>query len=224
MVKPRRGVLLASGAGLVAAAWLLWPRPTAPVRSGAASPIRRGREATTDEIPRIDLARLENLAKRAAVQAGPRDPGEYPKPPAPPPPPPVTEPAFVPPTPPPGPPPPPPLNMTYVGNVQSDAGLRVAVFITDKKIVLSGKEGEVVGSRMRVVKIGLESVDVEDLTSGRSQRLALPKKGAGAKDAREPRDAKGRGEDRVRDDRARERDREGADQDGGDREPGGNSR
>jgi hypothetical protein len=97
--------------------------------------------------------------------------------------------------------------MTYIGNVQSPTGLQVAVFLTDKKTVLHGRVGEVVGSRVRVVKIGLESVDVEDLTSGRSQRLALAKKGAPARDAtdsKEPRDSK--------------------DRDGRDREPGGNSR
>jgi hypothetical protein len=146
-----------------------------------------------DELPRIDLARLDGLDKLATIETGPRDPGGFEIPPAPPPtpaPPPPIEPVAV--VTPASSPPPPPLNMTYLGTLESKAGLRVAVFLADKKTVLTGREGEVVGSRVRVVKIGLESVDVEDLTSGRSQRLALPKKGGSGSDAAPPREARGK--------------------------------
>lgn len=187
--------------GLLAAAWLvLRPGPTAPARRGPA-PAPRGRaSAGADEIPRIDLARLDSLAKLEKIVASPgdRDPGDYPQAPAPPP---APMPEFTPmpvATPAPGPPPAPALNMTYLGNLENKAGLKVAIFLSEKKIVLHGREGEVVGSRMRVVKIGLESVDVEDLTSGRGQRMALPKKGGSAEAAKDTRDR--------------------------DKEPGGNSR
>jgi hypothetical protein len=206
MVKlPRRAPILA-GLGLLAAAWLiLRPGPTPPA-SRAAAPARRGRATTgPDEIPRIDLARIDALAKLERVETPARDLSAYPTPPPPPPAPPPPEAAPMPvaaaPT---GPPPPPPLNMTYLGNLEKRQGLKVAVFLTDKKIILYGREGDIVGSRVRVTKIGLESVDVEDLTSGRSQRMALPKKGGGTEAAKDTRD-----KEPTRDK---------------DREPGGNSR
>ena len=192
-----------AAAGLLAAAWLvLRPAAPTPARPGQAA-ARRGRtSAGADEIPRIDLARLDSLDKLEKIVAatGERDPGEYPSQPAPPHAP-MPGPAPMPvATPAPGPPLPPALNMTYLGNLEK-AGLKVAVFLTEKKIVLHGREGDVVGSRMRVVKIGLESVDVEDLTSGRGQRMALPKKGGSAEAAKDTKDTRDR-----------------------DKEPGGNSR
>jgi len=187
MVKPRRGVLLLVAGGLLAAAWLLWPHKPAPPPAKGPAPVRRGRAAGSGELPRIDLARLDELNARPKVEPGKRDPGDFyspPKPPAPPP----MEPAPVVVSTPAGPPPPPVLNLTYLGSLESRAGLRVAVFLTDKKMVVTAREGEVAGSRIRVVKIGLESVDVEDVMSGRTQRMALPKKGAGAETARDAKD------------------------------------
>jgi len=205
MVKPRRGLLLAGAGALLLGAYLLLPSaPSVP----APPPLRRGaRTASTSEIPRIALSRLDELARREKVKDIGRDPSRLPEPPAPPPPPPtmaVATPAPLPvPT---GPPPPPPLNLTYLGNLQNNKGLKVAVFLTDKKVILHGREGEIVGSRVRVVKINIESVDVEDLSSGRGQRLALPRKGG------LPGDSKGSAGGDAAQREAR------------DKEPGGNSR
>lgn len=185
-MKPRRGVVWLAGGVLLAAAWLLWPR-SAPAPERGPAPVRRGRATTSGELPRIDLARLDGLGARAKVEPPQRDPGGFYSPPQPPAPPPV-EPAPVVVSTPAGPPPPPAVNMTYLGSLESKAGLHVAVFLTDKKTVVTAREGEVAGSRIRVVKIGLESVDVEDVTSGRTQRMALPKKGAGGETARDAKD------------------------------------
>jgi hypothetical protein len=191
MVKPRPVVLVSSAGALLAAVWLLWPRtPASPGGSGAGA-ARRGRAgAGPAELPRIDLARLDGLAERPTVEPGKRAVSDYPPPPQQ-----VADSAPVPVVTPAGPPLPAPINISYLGSLESAAGLKVAVFITqDKnKTVLHGREGEVVGSRVRVVKIGLESVDVEDLASGRNQRLALPKRGgsgagAGAGAGRDARD------------------------------------
>jgi hypothetical protein len=189
MVKPRRGIVLPAAGALLVAAWLaLRPGPTAPA-SRAPAAGRRGRgTATAEEIPRIDLARIDSLAKLERIEPPDRSWSEFPAPPPPPPAPPVPETTPMPVAAPAGTPPPPPLNMTYLGNLENQKGLKVAVFLTDKKVVLHGREGEVVGSRVRVVKIGLESVDVEDLGSGRSQRMALPRKGGGGEAARDARD------------------------------------
>ena len=45
--------------------------------------------------------------------------------------------------------------------------------MTDRKEVLTGQVGEVVANRYRIVKIGLESVDVQEVGSDQVQRIPL---------------------------------------------------
>ncbi len=136
-------------------------------------------------VPRIDLARVD--APRAASGAGRRDlfafgpasePEEEPAPPV----------AVA--TPPAGAaeagggspgdavagpvtPSLPPLNLKYIGSVENKAGVKVAVLLTDRKEVLTGQAGQVVANRYRIARIGLESVDLEDVGSGQSRRIPL---------------------------------------------------
>ena len=72
-----------------------------------------------------------------------------------------------------GPPPLPPLNVKYIGSVENASGVRVAVLVTDRQEVLTGQLGQVVANRYRIAKIGLESVDLEDVATGQSRRIAL---------------------------------------------------
>jgi len=67
----------------------------------------------------------------------------------------------------------PPLNLRYLGSVENRAGVKVAVLLTDRKEVLTGQAGETVANRYRIARIGLESVDLEDVASGQSRRLPL---------------------------------------------------
>jgi hypothetical protein len=67
----------------------------------------------------------------------------------------------------------PPLNLRYIGSVESKAGVKVAVLLTDRKEVLTGQAGQVVANRYRIARIGLESVDLEDVGSGQSRRIPL---------------------------------------------------
>lgn len=67
----------------------------------------------------------------------------------------------------------PPLNLKYLGSVENRAGVKVAVLLTDRKEVLTGQAGETVANRYRIARIGLESVDLEDIGSGQSRRLPL---------------------------------------------------
>jgi hypothetical protein len=67
----------------------------------------------------------------------------------------------------------PPLNLRYIGSVENKAGVKVAVLITDRREVLTGQAGQVVANRYRIARIGLESVDVEDVGSGQSRRIPL---------------------------------------------------
>ena len=83
----------------------------------------------------------------------------------------------APPTPPPyvAPTPPPlaPLNIKYIGAFEGRRGLKVAVLMTDRKEVLTGQPGEVVANRYRIVRVGLESVDVQEVGSDQVRRIPL---------------------------------------------------
>ncbi|PYQ15242.1 MAG: hypothetical protein DMF80_09980 [Acidobacteria bacterium] len=131
------------------------------------------------EVPRIDLARLD-ARKVTEPGMGRRDLFDFGVPPTPPPtPPPVTvatPPPFVgpaAPTPPPTPTPLPPLNIRYVGAIEDKRGLKVAVFLTDREEVLTGQAGQLVGNRFRIVRIGLESVDIQEVGSEQTRRIPL---------------------------------------------------
>jgi len=66
------------------------------------------------------------------------------------------------------------MTVKYIGSLADDRrGIKVAVLLNDRKEVLTGGVGEVVGNRFRIVSIGLESVDVQDLGNNRMQRIPL---------------------------------------------------
>jgi hypothetical protein len=67
----------------------------------------------------------------------------------------------------------PALNLRYLGSVESRSGVKVAVLLTDRREVLTGQAGEVVANRYRIARIGLESVDLEDIGSGQARRIPL---------------------------------------------------
>jgi len=183
----RETALVALTAVVIVAAPLWWSRSPARrllVRAASAA------DAPSQSIPRIDLARLEQ--PRTAAEAGHRnlfDFGADPTPPTPAPAQPTPKPPGLPgPGGPggapgteglgaglvaPGPPPLPPLNVRYIGSVENSDGIRVAVLVTDRQEILFGQSGQVVANRYRIVKIGLESVDLEDVNTGQSRRVAL---------------------------------------------------
>jgi len=67
----------------------------------------------------------------------------------------------------------PALNLKYIGTVENTRGVKVAVLMTDRREVLTGQAGQVVANRYRIARIGLESVDLEDVGTGQSRRLPL---------------------------------------------------
>jgi hypothetical protein len=148
-----------------------------PVLPGTSSTPRAQR---SDEVPRIDLARLS--AARPQTRLGERDifsfapvAGSAPQPEeddepdvvamATPPP----EPVEVVPTPTPL----PPLNVKFIGALESKTGLKVAVLMTERREVLTGQAGDVIANRFRIVKIGFESVDIQELGSDQVRRIPL---------------------------------------------------
>jgi len=172
----RRELTLLGLLGLVlGAAVFIWLR--GPSRPLVAAPAPSG---AIEVLPRIDLARLGR--ERSETQVGRRDLFEFgaargkeiePTPD------PVFTPApTLPPPPTPGPPVPvvprlPPLNVKYVGSLERLPGLRVAVLLTDRNEILTGQAGEVVANRYRIVKIGLESVDLQEVGTGETRRIPL---------------------------------------------------
>jgi len=172
----REKALLGMLAAAVAALGVWGVRHSGP---GALALAPSGPEAPAPPVPRIDLARLD--AKRPENEAGRRDLFDYgaaaePE---------ETEAAQAPLLPPPtlspapavvsGPviPTLPPLNLKYIGSVENAAGIKVAVLLTDRREVLTGQAGQVVANRYRISRIGLESVDLEDVNSGQSRRIPL---------------------------------------------------
>ena len=172
--RPRWVVLAAAGAVLLLAAYALMPED-AP---GPATPVRAGERPrsgpTASPLPVIDFARIANPAPAPGL--GARDLFDFAAPP-PPPPTPVPDPRSADPveTAPvtvPTPPPPPPLNIKYIGAVER-RGAKVAMLMTDRNEVLTGQVGETVGHRFRIVKIGLESVDIQEVGSDQVRRIPL---------------------------------------------------
>jgi hypothetical protein len=182
-LRRREGLLI--GMLAVAAAVVLWQQLSGP----GVTPARLSRsrpQAPLPPIPRIDLARLD--VPRADVAVGQRDIFDYGQ---------LERAAFDPesqPTPPPvqttAPRPVsnpsggtqalaggaaglPPLNLKFIGSVGNAEGVKVAVLITERNEVLTGQSGEVVANRYRIARIGIESVDLEDVGTGQSRRIPL---------------------------------------------------
>jgi len=151
--------------------WLPHKGPVAVSGNAAVDP-------TPETVPRIDLERLPH--ERPKLRIGLRDIFAFGPPPTlPPTPRPPTTPtptadpqeALVP-TPLPG-PRLPPLTLKYIGSVENGRGARVAVLLTDRNELLTGQAGEVVANRYKIAKIGLESVDLEEVGTGQVKRIPL---------------------------------------------------
>jgi hypothetical protein len=177
VTRTQQGAAGAVAALGLAAAFYFWARGGTPSTASADGAARgaAGPVAIEPDLPRIDLARLESPKSRSG--AGRRDLFDFGVPPAPPPTPPpviVATPVGPPlPPPPPTPTPLPPLTVRYVGAIEDKRGLKVAVFLTDKEEVLTGQAGQLVGNRFRIVRIGLESVDIQEVGSDQTRRVPL---------------------------------------------------
>jgi len=176
---PRWLVPALAAAALVVVGWVLLRETGQAAAVPAAQVAAAGRAAggkREADLPRIDLARLDHPRPQSGI--GRRDLFDFA---APPPAPPRTEamaapvpeatppPVYQPPTPPPL----PPMNLKYIGAFEGRKGLKVAVLMTEHKEVLTAQAGEVVANRYRVVRIGLESVDVQEVGTEHVRRIPL---------------------------------------------------
>ena len=67
----------------------------------------------------------------------------------------------------------PALNVTLIGIVDNGTGRKIASFVKDGEILLVGQPGQVLGNAFRVLRVGAESAEIEELGSGRTRRLPL---------------------------------------------------
>jgi hypothetical protein len=72
-----------------------------------------------------------------------------------------------------GPPPPPPITLKYYGFTSPSGKAARTAFFLDGEDILVAKEGDTVKKRYRVVRIGVNSVVMEDTDSKRQQTLPL---------------------------------------------------
>ena len=176
MVKqqPRWVLFAAAGVLILLAAWALVPSDS----PGPAGPVRaadRSRTPALAPLPVIDFARIANPPPAPGL--GTRDLFDFAAPPPTPIPSPLPRVIVEQPTGPapvtvPTPPPLPPLNIKYIGAVER-RGVKVAMLMTDRGEVLTGQAGELVANRVRIVKIGLESVDIQEVGSEQVRRIPL---------------------------------------------------
>jgi len=68
-----------------------------------------------------------------------------------------------------GPPPPPPIALKFIGLFDVPGGRKVAI-LSDGRAVMHAREGEIVDGRYRVVRIGVESIEME-YTDGRGRQV-----------------------------------------------------
>jgi hypothetical protein len=176
----RREMLLLALAAVAALVWLWQPFG----HDGAAPTVlsRSRPDAPTGSVPRIDLARIEEPgpdveigrrdifaygAARQASEAMEEPAAPYPAPP------PVRPSAAASRDPMAGPRGLPPMNLKFIGSVGNEEGVKVAVLVTERNEVLTGRPGDVIANRYRIERIGIESVDIEDVGTGQSRRIPL---------------------------------------------------
>ena len=184
--RPRTWLLVVLGVAVTAlVAYWMWPvSAPAPVQTSTRPRANRPGAAASDRVTADDLnVKLEALeAKRADPGEAARNPFRFKPPPAPPPPP---KAASLPPpvqTPigPPPPPPIPPIPLKFMGTVEGP-GVKLAALTDCKGFTYSGREGETVDGRYRIVRIQTESIVMEYLNG--TGRMTIRKSGecSGAK-------------------------------------------
>jgi len=74
---------------------------------------------------------------------------------------------------PPSPPPPPPLALKFIGIVEAPESAGQVAVLSDGKFVYHGRQNEIIDGRYRIVRIGVESIEIEILDGGGRQTLRL---------------------------------------------------
>ena len=168
MFSDRRKLLMGGGivTALVLAMWMMWPASPAPSAAVPAAPVRGAQQTTKPgAIAPVAPVKLDALtAARQGPSEKQRNPFRYQPKVEPPPPKPVAIPTpevTEAPKPPvrTGPPPPPPIPLKFIGILERANGEKWAV-LSDGKVTMHGRDGDIVDGRYRIVKIGAESIEL----------------------------------------------------------------
>lgn len=151
--------------------------PPAPdsTRARPAANAPRG-AAASDAPPEINMDALQT--SRDAPSDSARNPFRFRPRPVAPAPPPARIPGVpddqvdAPPPRPAGPPPPPPIALKFIGLVQKADGTKIAV-LSDGKRPIHGTEGEEIEGRYKILKIGLESIEIAYIDGRGRQTIPL---------------------------------------------------
>jgi hypothetical protein len=167
---------------LLGAGWYLYAPSTAEapaVASKEKSSTKRGAAATGPRATAPDV-HLEALdAEAAKHEATTRNPFRFrakPAPPPPPaviaPPPPVSPPA---PTGPPPPPPVPPITLKFIGVIggSGPGGQKVAMLVDGQGHSMNGREGDIIEGRYKIIRIGVESIEMSYLDGRGRQTIRM---------------------------------------------------
>ena len=161
--RPRAWLMIVLGLAVVGlVAYKMWPDESAAMTPPPATQAR-GQQNAPEKVASSDLkVRLDALAvKRPDPGDAERNPFRFRPPPAPPAPPPVK---FTPPPPtePTLPPPPviPPIPLKFMGTVEGP-GIKLAALTDCKGFTYSGREGETIDGRYKLVRIQTESIVIE---------------------------------------------------------------
>lgn len=175
-------VLGALVAVLGAVGWYMYAPSTAEptaVASKEKSSTKRGAAAANPRTTAPDV-HLEALdAKATELEATNRNPFRFRPKPAPPPPPPavIAPPPPVAPAPvvsgPPPPPPLPPITLKFVGSLKSPSGQLVAMLVDGQGHSMNGREGDVIEGRYRIIRIGVESIEMSYLDGRGRQTIRM---------------------------------------------------
>jgi hypothetical protein len=136
-------------------------RPQAPRSDGAAAASRFDVHLEALSAERTDPGPVQRNLFRFKPKAPPPRPAD-------------TRPAFVAPSvpaAPAGPPPPPPITLKFIGVLESTVSAqKIAILSDGTGVSLYGKEGDVLGGQYRILKIGVESIEMSYL-DGRGRQI-----------------------------------------------------
>jgi hypothetical protein len=154
------------------------PAAEAPRQSAAARRTSEQQEGRLLPAPDVKLSALES--PRAEPADATRNPFRFERPAAPqsarPTDSAAPEPVFKPaePAAPAGPPPPPPIPLKFIGMVEKADGVTVAVLSPGEgRSPMHGKEGDIIDGRYRILKIGVESIEMAYLDGRGRQTIRL---------------------------------------------------
>jgi hypothetical protein len=140
--------------------------------AGTAGPTDpKGIQAPDVHLEALNAERLQPTSERNLFRFRPKAPP--PPPPGPPPPPAPPPGPPPPPPPPPGPPAPPPITLRFIGILDVPGRGQKIAALSDGRNTFHGVEGDIIEGRYRILKIGVESIEIAYVDGRGRQTIRL---------------------------------------------------